>query len=334
MKNITKILAFLLASLLLGSCGATTPETAGEKEGTASTNAPETEAPETEAPETQAPEVDTEAETERETETETETETEAPVIEDTAVFTKRQSVLLVGQSNMVGCGKADAVAPITDDRIFMMRNDGWVPMKEPIHANATANTVGPAASFAKAFVETFDCELGLIPAAVGGSAASRWLKSYTGDDGHYAPAIEMARKAQETTEICAILWHQGESNRGNKNYADLVKQIIDSMIEDLGLDRDKIVIITGEIGAWEGKEVTLVNSALAAIEAENYYPNYAFVSQEGLTNIERVSTDSHFDSPSVRVMGYRYFEAFYEELLDRECPYEYSQNTDDYRINK
>ena len=328
MKNITKILSFLLATLLLVSCGATLPETAEETKSTASTNAPETEAPKTEAPETEAPE------TESETETDTEApETEAPVIEDTAVFTKRQSVLLVGQSNMVGCGKADAVAPISDDRIFMMRNGDWVPMQEPIHQNAAANTVGPAASFAKAFVETFDCELGLIPAAVGGSAASRWLKSYTGDDGHYAPAIEMARKAQETTEICAILWHQGESNRGNKNYADLVKQIIDAMIEDLGLDRDKIVIITGEIGAWEGKEVTLVNSALAAIEAENYYPNYAVVSQEGLTNIERVSTDSHFDSPSVRVMGYRYFEAFYEELLDRECPYEYSQNTDDYRIN-
>lgn len=321
MKQIGKIFAFALAMLLLVSCGTVPAETQNDETGAPDTDAPETDAPETEAPETEAPE--TEA-----------PETEEVVVEDTAVFKKMQSVLLVGQSNMVGCGKADAVAPITDDRIFMMRNDSWVPMKEPIHANATANTVGPAASFAKAFVDTFDCEIGLIPAAVGGSAASRWLKSYTGDDGHYAPAIEMARKAQETTEICAILWHQGESNRGNKNYADLVKQIIDAMIEDLGLDRDKIVIITGEIGAWEGKEVELVNSALAAIAAEEYYPNYAVVSQEGLTNIERVSTDSHFDSPSVRVMGYRYFEAFYEQLLDRECPYEYSQNPDDYRINK
>ena len=311
MKQIFKIFTFVLAMLLLVSCGTVPAETQND----------ETDAPETGAPET-------------ESESETEAETEEPVLEDTAVFKKMQSVLLVGQSNMVGCGQAAAVEPITDDRIFMMRNGDWVPMQEPIHENASANTVGPAASFAKAFVETFDCEIGLIPAAVGGSAASRWLKSYEGDDGHYAPAIEMAKKAQETTEICAILWHQGESNRGNKNYADLVKQIIDSMIEDLGLDRDKIVIITGEIGAWEGKEVVLVNSALAAIEAEGYYPNYAVVSQEGLTNIERVSTDSHFDSPSVRVMGYRYFEAFYEELLDRECPYEYSQNPDDYRINK
>ena len=313
MKRIVKILSFTLSTLLLMSCGAVSTETQTE-----ATCVPETEAPETEAPETEAP------------------ETEEVVVEDTAVFKKMQSVLLVGQSNMVGCGKADAVAPISDDRIFMMRNGDWVPMQEPIHQNAAANTVGPAASFAKAFVETFDCELGLIPAAVGGSAASRWLKSYTGADGHYAPAIEMARKAQETTEICAILWHQGESNRGNKNYADLVKQIIDSMIEDLGLGRDKIVIITGELGAWEGKDVERVNSALAAIEAEGYYPNYAVVSQEGLTNKkgERYGSDSHFDSPSLRVFGYRYFEAFYEEFLDKECPYEYSQNPDDYRIKK
>ena len=104
------------------------------------------------------------------------------------------------------------------------------------------------------------------------------------------------------------------------------------MIEELGLDKDKLVIITGELGAWEGKDVSLVNPALASIAEENYYPKYAVASQEGLTNIERYDSDSHFDSPSLRVFGYRYFEAFYEELTGKECTYEYSQDPNDYRI--
>ena len=320
MNRIFKILAFTLAMLLLASCGAVT-----DTESTADTSLPETEETETAAPET-----------ETETETETEAETDPPVLEDTAVFKKMQSVLLLGQSNMVGCGRAAYVEPITDERIFMMRDGDWVPMKEPLHPQTTTSTVGLAASFAKAFVETFDCELGLIPVAEGGSGISRWKKSYTGEDSLYNLAIEMAREAQKTSEICAILWHQGETNRNSTTYAKHLKEVLDPMIEDLGLDRDKIVIITGELGAWEGKEVERVNSALAAIDAEGYYPNFGVVLQVGLTNVEkeRTGSDSHFDSPSLRVFGYRYFEAFYEELLDRECPYEYSQDPDDYRIKK
>ena len=308
MKRIFKILAFTLAMLLLGSCG-----TPVDTESTADTSLPETDETETSTP-----------------------ETEAPVLEDTAVFKKMQSVLLLGQSNMSGRGKEGFVDPISDDRIFMMRDGEWVKMTEPIHTDSSSARIGLAASFAKAFVETFDCDLGLIPVAVGGSSVTWWKKDYTGDEALYDTAIEMARKAQETSEICAILWHQGETNRTNTTYAKHLKEVLDPMIEELGLDKDKLVIITGELGAWEGKDVERVNSALAEIDAEGYYPNFGVASQEGLTNVkeERVGSDSHFDSPSLRVFGYRYFEAFYEELLDTECPYEYSQNPDDYRINK
>ena len=336
MKRIFKILAFILSMLLLVSCGAP-----ADTEGTSDTNppepdetkAPETDAPETEAPETEAPETET-PETEK-TETE-ETETEEVVEEEVAVFNKMPVVLLMGQSNMAGRGHEDFVEPISDERILMLRDGEWVTMQEPIHTDSDVAGIGLAASFAKAFVETFDCEIGLVPVAVGGSAVSLWKKNYSGDGRLYETVLEQARKAQETGEICAILWHQGESNRTSTAYVRHFKEVMDPLIEDLGLDKDKLVIISGELGAWEGKDVERVNSALAAIEAEGYYPNYAVVSQEGLTNTkgERYGSDSHFDSPSLRVFGYRYFEAFYEEFLDRECPYEYSQDPNDYRINK
>lgn len=330
------LVAMMLCSAFV-SCGET-PEITTEPE---ITEAPEVTEPEVTEPEVTEPEITepetTEPETAEPETTEPETEAPAPVVApDAGTFTKMQSVLLLGQSNMVGNGWAKYVEPITDDRIYMMRGDEWVTMKEPLHEQTTKATVGLGASFAKAFVETFDCELGLIPVAVGGSSVLQWKKDYTGDKEHlYAKAIEMAKKAQETTEICAILWHQGETNRNRKAYAQDIKEIFDAFIEELGLNRDEIVIITGELGAWEGKEVELVNSALAAVEAEGYFPCYAVASQEGLTNVEkeRSGSDSHFDSPSLRVFGYRYFEEFYEELMHRECAYVYSQNPDDYRID-
>ena len=333
-----KFLALFLAALLLCTALASCGETPSVTTAPESTEAPEvekdteaTEAPEATEPEVAEPETTEPERVEPET-TEEPVKVEAP---DAGTFTKMQSVLLLGQSNMVGNGWAKYVEPITDDRIYMMRGDEWVAMKEPLHEQTTKATVGLGASFAKAFVETFDCELGLIPVAVGGSSVLQWKPNYTGDKEHlYAKAIEMAKKAQETSEICAILWHQGETNRNSTTYAQHLKEVLDPMIEELGLDRDQIVIITGELGAWEGKEVELVNSALAAIDAEGYFPCYAVASQEGLTNVEkeRSGSDSHFDSPSLRVFGYRYFEAFYEELMHQECAYEYSQDPDDYRL--
>ncbi len=333
-----RFLMILLAAILLGttlvSCGGTPDVTTGSAEAPETTEPETTTEPEATEPEATEPEA-TEPETTEPETTELET-TESPVVveaPDAGTFTKMQSVLLLGQSNMSGRGKAEYVEPISDDRIFMLRDGEWVKMQEPIHNESASAEIGLAASFAKAFVETFDCELGLIPAAVGGSGVSRWKKSYTGEDGLYATAIEKAKAAQETSEICAILWHQGETNRNSTTYAKHFKEIIDPMIEDLGLDKDKLVIITGELGYFDGKDVELVNSALAAIDAEGYYPNFGVASQEGLTNIERNDSDSHFDSPSLRVFGYRYFELFYEELMGKECTYEYSQDPDDYRID-
>ena len=317
MKKFTTFLLYILTVILVVSCGTTPSGTQNTDTtiDTSNTEVPETEAPETEASETEAP------------------ETNGPVEEEVVSFTKMPVVLLLGQSNMAGRGKEAYVDPITDERILMMRDGEWVTMEEPIHTDSDVAGIGLAASFAKAFVETFDCEIGLVPVAVGGSAVTLWKKNYKGDDGLYNTALELARKAQETGEICAILWHQGESNRTSTAYVRHFKEVMDPLIKDLGLDKNKLVIITGELGAWEGKDVELVNSALAAIEAEGYYPNYAVASQEGLTNAkgERYGSDSHFDSPSLRVFGYRYFELFYEELTGKDCPYEYSQDPDSYR---
>ncbi len=223
----------------------------------------------------------------------------------TTIFTGKQSVLLIGQSNMAGRGFAEDVEPISDDRITMLnQSNQWVKMEEPIHFDKSAAGVGLAASFAKGFVDTFDCELGLIPAAMGGTSISDWKVGGT----YYNDAIARAKEAQKTSEICAILWHQGESNRGNHStYAEKLQIILDAMIEELGLDADKIVIITGEL-----REISSNPSQRETFHAQlnklsEVYKNYGVADAEGLTLNKDII---HFDAPSLRVFGYRYFNIF------------------------
>ncbi len=223
----------------------------------------------------------------------------------TTIFTGKQSVLLIGQSNMAGRGFAEDVEPISDDRITMLnQSNEWVKMQEPIHYDKSAAGVGLAASFAKGFVDTFDCELGLIPAAMGGTSISDWKVGGT----YYNDAIARAKEAQKTSEICAILWHQGESNRGNHStYAEKLQIILDAMIEELGLDADKIVIITGELRETSSNPSQRETFHAQLNKLSEVYKNYGVADADGLTiNEDRI----HFDAPSLRVFGYRYFNIF------------------------
>lgn len=242
--------------------------------------------------------------------------------DDTDLYSKKQSVLLMGQSNMAGRGDVDDVLPISDSRITVLKNGKWEEMTEPIHNDKPEAGVGLAASFAKAFVETFDCELGLIPTAVGGSKLAQW--SVGGD--YYNNAVALAKKAQETSDICAILWHQGESDIGNYRYAAELNAILDSLIAELGLDKEKIVVITGELGEFIGEDRQLHSYSL--VDAGYNYPNYGIASASGLTNMDA----AHFDAPSQRVLGYRYFDLFYNITTGQN--YSFDQDPSNYKISQ
>ena len=234
------------------------------------------------------------------------------------MYDKMQSILLIGQSNMVGVGLLNSVDPIDDDRLFMMRGDEWIKMKEPLHTNTGRAGIGLGASFGKAFVDTFGCKVGLIPAAKGSTRLCDWV---VGGD-LYNEAVRLARLALETSEMPAILWHQGEGNQNSLDYAELLKVILDSMIKDIGLDPEKIVIITGELF---GSRSDLVHMP-QLIELGTHYKNYAIAQSDGLT-VRDVTT--HFDAPSMRVFGYRYFDLFYN--LTRGKHYYCDQNPEHYK---
>ena len=251
-KYLLLVLA-LLVSLLTVSCGKTEPPPDTDKDG----------------------EADTE-----------------DTVNDKEIYDKMQSVLLLGQSNMAGRGDTQSVVPINDDRIFMIRDGKFVKMQEPIHTDKPDIAgVGLGASFAKAFVETFDCEVGLIPGAFGGTTLADW----TPGGYYYNRALEMALAAQNTSDICAILWHQGESDMYNPDYTPQLKNILDSFIKDLKLDEEKIVIVTGELADLYYADDT-INKYL--VDLGSFYENYGVASAKDLSAWENFW---HFDAPSLRV---------------------------------
>ena len=240
---------------------------------------------------------------------------------DKEIFTKKQTVLLLGQSNMSGRGDLDTVEAISDPRITMMREYSYVTMVEPIHL-AKRGGAGLAASFAKAFVETFDCELGLVPCAVGGTSLADWA---VGGE-LYNDALACARAALETSDICAILWHQGCSDMSiASEYAAKLKVILDSLMADLGLDKDKIVIVTGELGTFKGSARNEHTAQLNSLYS--YYPNYGVASSTGLLALD---VTTHFDAPSLRVFGYRYFDIFYKCVTGKS--YSFVDDVESYRV--
>ena len=239
-------------------------------------------------------------------------------------FNKRQSVLLLGQSNMAGRGDLGDVEVIDDDRIFMIRDNSWTKMVEPIHTDKTAAGIGLAASFAKGFVDAFDCEVGLIPGAYGGTSLGDWSVNGT----YYTRALEMAKAAQKDSEICAILWHQGESNQNSSsNYANKLKVILDAFISDLNLDAEKIVIVSGELGEFRTDARLNINNALQ--ELKTMYTRYDVATAEGLKAKE---DNTHFNSESLRVFGYRYFNIFHKFITGES--YEYIDDINHYYIGE
>ena len=243
----------------------------------------------------------------------------------------KKAVLLLGQSNMAGRGYVNSVEKIDDDRIYMMRDLQWIKMEEPIFTDKPTAGTGPASAFAKAYVETYNENLGLIPAAFGGSSLADWA---VGGD-LYNNAIEMCKEALRTADIVAILWHQGESDSDNMYYARDLSAIIDALYEELELDPNKVPFIAGELfergDASENRDFivnpTMVNNMLPKLK--NHFPLFALVSGKGFRHI---GDRAHLDGPSTRVLGYRYFTAYYELVEGKACPYEYSENLDDYLI--
>jgi len=84
--------------------------------------------------------------------------------------------LLAGQSNMAGRGEVGDEDRAVHPRVFSLSQSGeWIPAVDPVHFDKEIAGVGLGRSFGIALAgQDETITVGLIPAAVGGSAISSW----------------------------------------------------------------------------------------------------------------------------------------------------------------
>jgi len=224
------------------------------------------------------------------------------------------SFLMIGQSNMAGRGEFNEVEEIKNDKCYMLRMGRWQPMSEPICPDRPIfkvsyhSGIGLAASFADSTATEFGIRVGLIPCADGGTKMSQWMPGTI----LYDHALMMAKLAQRSSKLSGILWHQGESDCLNDEdtlkHKDMFISMINTLRNDLG--NPDLPVIIGELSynitGWDvGDRAETINKQYREITNEIPFCNIA--SSEGFT-LKRDGL--HFDSPSLRIFGRRYFEAY------------------------
>ena len=223
--------------------------------------------------------------------------------------------LLVGQSNMAGRGNLGDVPELTDPRCKMLRNGRFQPMREPIVFDRPLKGkyhigVGLATSFAVRAADYFGEEIGLVPAADGGTSLADWAVGGLLYD-HAVMQTKLALRSGG--EMAGILWHQGEAESGTveraSTYCARFDAIITQMQKDIGCD---VPLILGELGEFlvhyengRAQYFPIVNEQLHAYAAS--HPKCAVASAAGLTDNQ---DQLHFNAASLRIFGERYFEAY------------------------
>lgn len=226
------------------------------------------------------------------------------------------SFLLIGQSNMAGRGDFDQVEPIKNPNCYMLRMGRWQIMSEPINPDRGIfygrfrSGVGLSASFADRYANSFHEKVGLIPCADGGTVISQWQPGGVLFD----HAVFMTKLAMRSSDFGGILWHQGESDcdAGDiVHYKERMLRAITAIRKEL--NAEELPFIFGELSEsfgekWNFGEYPMQMNAIFA-EIEKELPCCRLVSSKGL----KMKPDGiHFDSPSLREFGNRYFDAYCE----------------------
>ena len=219
------------------------------------------------------------------------------------------SFLMVGQSNMAGRGDLTPENALAPSDCFMLRMGRWQPLHEPINPDRPESGPSLAASFAEQYRKEM-APIGLIPCADGGTSITEWQRG----DLLFDHAVMQAKLAARTSKLTGILWHQGEYDCLNPaalvNYPPLFLATMTAFRQEL---RD-LPIVLGELGypangftSTPAALVTEFNRRLPALAAE--MPNCCVVSAKAL-NCR--GDGLHFDTPSLREFGRRYYRAWQE----------------------
>lgn len=220
------------------------------------------------------------------------------------------SILIIGQSNMAGRGFIEDVPPIENDKLYVMRNGRWRAMYVPVNPDRSKSGINLVESFADMYAKDRNVDVGIIPCADGGTCLDQWQVGGLLFD----HACYMAELASRTSTICAVLWHQGESDCAADRYSHYEHKltvIMNAFRNKLGLH--DVPFLVGGLGDYleycdrseKYKNYIYINEALKRVADKDVMMR--FVSAEGLTpNPDNL----HFSARSLREFGLRYYEEF------------------------
>ena len=221
--------------------------------------------------------------------------------------------LLIGQSNMAGRGRLDDVPSLQHAEVSMFRDGRWIPAEEPLHTDKPGIAgIGLGMSFAvQLATRAAIAPIGLIPCAFGGTSLAEWMPCTE----LYENAVSLALAAMlNGGQLRGILWHQGESDSGNRDDAGSYGRRFQAMIQKLRteLSAETVPVITGELGPFlqkdDGTEFSaVVNQELRGLE--DAVPVYGCV---GAHDLGHNGDELHFDAASLREFGIRYATTYIE----------------------
>ena len=217
-------------------------------------------------------------------------------------------VLLIGQSNMAGRGIIEPQDKVPIPGVFKLDAESqWVAAIDPLHFDKPKVAgVGLGREFARSLVKARPgVQIGLIPAAVGGTSLDQWKPG--GE--LYNQALARLRVAQKSGKLVAILWHQGESDSSKIERASSYAIKWVAMMKQLRVDAGapNVPIVAGEIGEYLHRTyANIVNQQIDSLP--RLLDHVATAPVNGLV---AKSDGLHFDSASQREFGRRYAAAFF-----------------------
>lgn len=224
--------------------------------------------------------------------------------------------LLIGQSNMAGRGVVDEESKARNPRILMLdKHKEWVPATDPLHFDKKEAGVGPGLAFGKEMAKADpNARIGLIPCAVGGTSITVWVpgkKDKNTRTHPYDDMLERVKVAKQAGILKGIIWHQGESDLKNPDYAKLLTELIERLRKDLSApDLPFVASELSPLNPTKAEDVAAFNVLVQGVKVKNY----ACVSGEGL---DHKGDKLHYNTASARILGKRFAEKM-KDLLKQQ----------------
>jgi hypothetical protein len=224
--------------------------------------------------------------------------------------------IMAGQSNMAGRAFVEPQDTISDPQIISINKENRLIMaKEPLHFYQPKLTgLDCGMSFARRLIPHLDKNtvVLLLPCAVGGSSIDFWLNDSIFNGVHLKSNFkEKVELAQKYGTLKGILWHQGESDAFEDKipvYESKLNELFTFFRKNAG--NDSLPIIMGELGSYPVSEKMKTNwNSINEIihQAASADKHCSLVSTGDLKPKE---DNIHFDSPSQRILGQRYADAY------------------------